>query len=188
MNQMNQRDILVYHKFGMISLFRHTHTCTAVLVSHIQTVLKSVHHVVSSEQKIICSFGFCVCIVLQNILLHNCWLACKVCWEYTHRNWICDNRFCLFLQQYVVGSNRCVRECRGSNSACHKIDYELSYHEKKNMKPLKLLRHTVGAPLWTLLLPGCQCSLQHILFSALRYVSVTPCSALSPALPHHLSS
>lgn len=185
MNQMNQRDILVCHKFGIISLFTHTHLHSCLHT--FRRCLKSVHHVVSGEQKIICSFGFCVCIVLQNILLHNCWLACKVCWEYTHRNWICDNRFYLFLQQYLVGSNRCVRECRGSNSACHKIDYELSYHEKKTWN-MKLLLHTVGAPLWTLLLPGCQCSLQYILFSALRYVSVTPCSGLSPTLPHHLSS
>ncbi len=43
------------HKCVMIALFRHTHSCTAVLVSHVQTVLKSVHHVVPSKQKIICT-------------------------------------------------------------------------------------------------------------------------------------
>lgn len=102
-------------------------------------MIKSVQ-VILSKQKIIAQFWLFCC----RMFIYSCWLAYMVCWEYTHINWMWNNRFSLFRQQYLIWSNRCV-----GNVIQHVNVAFVSL--KTNMKPFEFYKvvATVWAPVWT---------------------------------------
>lgn len=133
-------------------MFIHTHT-----LSHIQMVLKSVHHVVPSKQKIICTF--LALIVLQKMLIENvnCWLAHMVSWECLHRILMCVALDLVQCYSSTWPHLICVDSVYGErrtycNSACGllRIKSDSFCVIKTNTRPLsfwKLELHAICAPL-----------------------------------------